>query len=115
MKVNDRKAWDDWKGNNTDPYGNAIFQFAERWANMMEERMSEGEKLEDVATECSCVADTEGITGYMYGAAVAILAQCWVHGETLRWWHNLDCQVENEGEAANKDGTVLNPALITIK
>lgn len=77
--------------------------------------MEKGEKLEDVANECSNEADTEGITGFMYGAAVSVLASCWEHGEELRRWHNLKTQIRDEGEKANESGGVLNPALLNIE
>ena len=69
----------------------------------------------DVANECSNEADTEGITGFMYGAAVSVLASCWEHGEELRRWHNLKTQIRDEGEKANESGGVLNPALLNIE
>ena len=43
-----------------------------------------------------------------------MLAQCGVHGEALRRWHNRDTQIGTEGDKANESGGVLNPALLTI-
>jgi hypothetical protein len=51
----------------------------------------------------------------MYGCAVQMLAGCWIHGEELRRWYNLDTQLGTEGEAANSNGGVLNPVLLNIK
>lgn len=68
----------------------------------------------DNAERCSRKADTDGITGFMYGAAVSALAHFWVYGEELRRWHNKDVQIGNEGDIANETGGVLNPALLTI-
>ena len=48
----------------------------------------------------------EGITGFMYGAAVSILSQCWEYGEYLRKWHNKDYGYDGDG--------VVNPAVITV-
>lgn len=107
MKVKDIKVYEDWKNNNTDGYGSAIFRYAERWADMMEEALSQGLQINDVADRLSHKADTEGITGFMYGAAVSILAQCWEHGEELRRWHNKVYDYDG-------DGTV-NPAILTVK
>ena len=56
--------------------------------------------------------DQEGITGFMYGCAVGILSQVWVHGEQLRRWQNKDTQIGTEGDEANEKGGVLNPALL---
>ena len=117
MNLRDDKAKQDWQtglANNTDPYGRRCFTYAEEWANLMEARMADGESIEDCAKETSHEADTDGITGFMYGAAVSILAGCWEHGEELRRWHNLDTQIRDEGEKANEKGTTLNPALLTI-
>ena len=104
----------DWKEKQTDPYGARIFSYAETWADLMEAEIAKGKKLEDVAKYSSQTADTDGITGYMYGAAVSVLAQAWIHGDQLRRWHNLDTQIGDEGERANEQGGTLNPALLNI-
>lgn len=120
MKTIDQKEYDDWKAKqvdkngNPEPYGLEYFNYAERWANLMEEKMTNGEKLEDIAKSASHEADTSGITDFMYGMAVSILSHCWKYGEQLRQWHNLVTQIHDEGEKANKDGGVLNPALMSF-
>ena len=90
-------------------------RYAARWANLMEQELAKGAKLKDIAKTTSCAADVEGITGFMYGCAVSILAHAWEHGEELRQWHNLSTQLGNEGEKANESGGVLNPALLSIQ
>ena len=114
MKIKDKDGWEEGRKNNEDGYGKAIYDYAERWANLMEEKIANGEKIKDIAQATSCEADTEGITGFMYGAAVSVLSQTWEHGEELRQWSNIDLQIGDEGEKANEEGTVLNPALINI-
>jgi hypothetical protein len=114
MSVADQAAWDEFVARNTDPYGAGVVKFAERWAKLMQVRMSDGAKLEAVAEQASRDADNEGITGFMYGCAVSTLAQTWQHGEELRRWHNLDCQLGTEGDHANETGGVLNPALLSV-
>lgn len=114
MKIKDTEAWLKWEENNKDPYGKAVIDYAKRWAELMEAKMQEGKTLEEIADDCSHQADTEGITGFMYGAAVSVLATSWEHGEELRRWHNLDTQIGDEGEKANESGGVLNPALLNI-
>jgi len=118
MKFKNQEAEEKWnKGleKNSDPYGNAVFVYAKSWAELMEESIDKGNEIQDIAKELSHKADTDGITGFMYGAAVATLAGCWKYGEELREWHNLDAQIGSEGEEANKKGTTLNPALLSIK
>jgi hypothetical protein len=114
MKIGNQENWDKWVEGNKDGYGSAIIRYAEAWANIMEIKMGGGEKIEDIAKEASHTADTEGITGFMYGAAVHVLFTSWEHGDELRRWHNLDTQIGNEGEKANENGGVLNPAVLNI-
>lgn len=114
MKYADESKWNDYVAKNQDFYGAGIIRYAERWANLMEAKMDAGAKLEDIAEAASHEADTDGITGFMYGAAVSTLAPTWIHGEALRKWHNLSTQLGDEGERANAGGGVLNPALLNI-
>jgi hypothetical protein len=115
MTLRDADGWKRSCDANRDGYGGAVMTYAERWARMMEARMAKGERIGDIADECSHLADEEGITGFQYGCAVGILAKVWIHGEALRLWHNLKTQVGDEGKRANESGGVLNPALLTIK
>jgi len=106
IEYSDKQAFEDWKAKNSDGYGACIFKFAESWAKLMQVEMAKGKKLHECAQQASFEADTEGITGFMYGAAVSILSQCWKHGEELRKWHNKDYGHEGDG--------VVNPAVLTI-
>lgn len=115
FEVIDQALWEKCIANNPDAYGSAVNTFAARWAHLMEAKMADGAKLEDIAKETSREADTSGITGFMYGCAVSTLVGVWKHGETLRQWHNLDTQIKDEGERANaKKGAVLNPAVLSF-
>jgi len=122
MTVVDTELWEAGKAANSDPY-------AERWARMMEGAINSVANasgiteldpsfvelnLKTFADDYSHLADVEGITGYIYGAAVSILSKAWIHGESLRRWHNLKTQLRNEGEIANESGGVLNPAVLSI-
>lgn len=91
---------------NKDPCGNAVFKYLIRWADMMEDRISKGESISDMAEETSHEADTEGITGFQYGCAVNILAQTWEYGEELRIWHNSRYGYKGEG--------TVNPAILSF-
>lgn len=107
MKVKDLKKYEDWKNKNKDVYGSCIFSYAEKWANMMEKEIEKGVELSDIAEKLSHDADTEGITGFMYGAAVKVLSNYWIYGEELKKWHNKKYNYEGDG--------VVNPAIINIK
>jgi hypothetical protein len=115
MKLRDEEGWKSYEDKNSkDFYSLGVVNFSKRWAELMEKRIEAGERLEDFAKKTSREADTEGITGFMYGCAVSVLSQFWIYGEELRCWHNLDTQLGDEGEKANEVGTVLNPALLAV-
>ncbi len=114
MTLRDAEAWKKSCEVNSDGYGGAVMTYAERWARLMEGQMAKGKLIAEIAEECSSLADEEGITGFMYGCAVSILSQVWIHGEALRLWHNLHTQIGTEGRAANDNGGVLNPAVLII-
>lgn len=117
ISLADAEAWAVTVEKNKDPYGGACVKFAETWARLMEGAMSRGVRIADCAEKMSSLADVEagGITGFMYGCAVVILAMCWKHGEALRLWHNRTSQLGTEGDKANETGGVLNPALLSFK
>ena len=118
MRIKDgmQAEYDEYKAKNSnDPYSNRCVTYGEEWAALMEKALEGGAKLAAIAKSTSHEADTDGITGFMYGCAVSALARFWEHGEELRRWHNLDVQIGNEGEKANKSGGVLNPALLNIE
>lgn len=115
LKESARADYEKGLANNTDPYGRSCYLYAADWAALMERGIAEGERVADIAQAASREADKRhGVTGFMHGVAVSILAHCWEHGEDLRIWHNLDSQVGTEGEKANESGGVLNPALLAI-
>ena len=90
-------------------YGEMVYTFAERWAELMEKDIElsddPAKAIEENANKREREADTDGITGFMYGYAVNILAQCWEYGEILRRWHNKQYKYDGEG--------VINPAVLT--
>lgn len=107
MKFKNEELWKKAVDNNKDPYGSGVIRYCEKWADLMERRIDKGETVYQCAEETSHLADTEGITGFMYGCAVNILSGVWQYGEDLRKWHNGEYNYEGQG--------VVNPAIITIK
>jgi len=95
------------ENNMKDGYSAGIIRYAERWYGMMEQEMENGATVAEAAERTNHSADTEGITGYMYGCAVQSLCQFWEHGEELRQWHN-------QQYCYNGDG-IINPAIIKIE
>ena len=114
LKSGLESEYQSYKDKNSDPYGSGVVRFGEKWADLMELKLKEGLSVEAIAQDTSHEADSEGITGFMYGCAVQSLAHFWEHGEELRRWHNLKTQLREEGEEANESGGVLNPAVLSI-
>lgn len=102
--------WQTGLDNNQDSYGRGVYDFAERWADLMENDIKACGDAEQAilkyAEKRNREADTNGITGFMYGCAVGILSKVWEWGEILRKWHNKEYQYEGDG--------VVNPAILTI-
>jgi len=108
MLFKDKDLWDLGLSKNTDGYGGAIYEFAKNWALLMQVEISNGKAVKDIAGETSSQADTVGLTGFMYGAAVSVLSACWLYGEDLRKWHNKEYGVSED------ETGVVNPAILTI-
>ena len=110
IKKGMEEAYKEGYNNNLDPYGHGVYTYLERWADSMEELITAGKDPEDVIKEdadrLSSIADTEGITGFMYGCAVNILSHVWEYGEILRIWHNNRYNYSGDG--------CVNPAIITV-
>ena len=115
IELRDAEAWAKCKANNEDPYGGRCVRYAEEWARLMQVRTANGETVAECADELSHLADDDGITGFMYGAAVSMLAKCWKHGEELRRWNNRETQIGTEGDEMNESGGVLNPAVLNVR
>lgn len=114
MEIKDIDKWNSYKSKNKDSYGLEIIRYAERWADLMESEMDKGKSLDSCAEETSRNADVNGISGFMYGAAVKTLYDVWAHGESLAAWHNKRTQITDEGDDATKNGRVLDPSLLKI-
>lgn len=115
MQIKNQEQWNSYLVNNRGGYGEAVISYAKRWANMLEDALRSGEhgdKMEKVLSavgdETSHKADTEGITGFMYGAAVQILSECWQYGDELRVWHNASYGI------GSNETRVVNPALLGV-
>lgn len=106
IELKNIEGWNKSKSINTDGYGSCVLEYAEGWAKLMQSEISKGKELKDIAQPTSFELGFLGITGYMYGAAVSILSQCWKYGEELRKWHNKEYNHEGDG--------VVNPAIMTL-
>lgn len=82
-----------------DGLNNAVISYAERWADMMEQRISDGASVSEAAAQTRYEANQENLSWFMYGNAVRLLSNFWEHGEGLRQWQqesNRPRQVQQE-------------------
>lgn len=81
-----REEYEKYKeANKDDAYSNRVVTYGEYWAELMEGDIEEkGVLTKKDAEAASDEADTDGITGFMYGAARQALVYFWVYGEALR-------------------------------
>lgn len=110
FKDDEAKAkWEQWvEINSHNGYSLGVVTYARRWAKYMQHLMTKHNKaIYQIADKASHVTDIEGITGFMYGCAVAMLSECWKYGEELRRWNNKEWGQED------CDG-VVNPAVLTV-
>jgi hypothetical protein len=115
IELIDQQAWQADKDSCAgDDYSLAIVEFAERWARLMQSQISQGKTISEIAKQTENEADTEVITGHMYGQAVYLLSKHWIHGEALRTWHNIRVSPNSDGLLANLEGEVINPAVFRI-
>lgn len=90
-------------------YVQCIIDYANAWADEMEKALEKGEPISGSWERIGHEVDRRpefGVSGYMYGMAVQILATYWIHGDILRVLHN--AQYGHHGEG------VVNPAILTI-
>ena len=71
---------------NQDGRNNAVISYAERWADMMEQQISNGASVAEAAAQTRYEANQENLSWFMYGNAVHVLVNFWDHGEELRQW-----------------------------
>lgn len=69
-----------------DVRNNAVISYAERWADMMEQRISNGTSVSEAAAQTRYEANQENLSWFMYGNAVRVLVNFWDHGEELWQW-----------------------------
>lgn len=108
MAIKDEEKWKSYLQNNNEPYGKRVLSYAHDWARLMERAVvMKGQTVEECADETSHIADYDGITGFMHGAAVKVLVDVWYYGDALKEWHNAKHGVPG-------DKGVINPAVFSI-
>lgn len=98
--------YEEYVNKNYDFYGNGVIVAAALWAKAIDD----GEPFENAIR----AADKMGITGFMAGCAAESIAHYHPRGDEFRRWWNKKHQIKDEGDKANDDGTILNPAILSI-
>ena len=106
IEISNEELWNGMKDKNKDPYGKCVMDYAEAWAKLMQVEIAKGKTVVEVAGPAEKLLGYFGITGFMYGAAINTLANCWKHGEELRVYHN--------NKYGHKGKGTVNPAVITV-
>jgi len=113
MPIVKMEEWNHQVKINDDPYGGACVKVAQRVMEILDEEPGEFD-----CHKIICRADDEandgGITGFMAGCVASMVSEVHSRGKEFREKWNIDNQIGTEGEKANKKGTVLNPALLTL-
>ena len=106
---------EDWEGcveNNKDPYGKACVDVARRVMELLDEQ--EEFDTHAIIVQADKDVGAGGITGFMAGAVASMVSQCHSRGDEFRRAWNTDTAIGDEGEKANEEGGVINPALLVI-
>lgn len=86
FSITNPERWGQYiKANRSDT---CALEFAARWANLMENAMSKGAKLRDVADSTSQEAAYEGMSGKVGEFATTALTEVWEHGNELKAMRN---------------------------
>lgn len=113
MPITDKEKWQSWVDNNKDSYGKACVDVAREVMNILDE-----DKPFDphrIICDADNKIDAGGITGFMAGCVAQMVSQCHSRGEEFRRAWNTQYQIKDEGDKANEEGGVLNPALLVVK
>lgn len=86
FSVIDSEGWEILMKKNNESGWPMINSYVSRWANLMEQRMALGEKIEDIAEMTSLEADDDKVLSMIYTQAVYILSRVWKYKEEFRRW-----------------------------
>lgn len=107
--IKDQEKWDEYVKINVDDYSKCCVDVARR----VMEILDENKDFDCHALLCQADIDDD-LTGFMAGCVASMVSQCHSRGEEFRKKWNIANGIQDEGEKANKEGGILNPALITI-
>ncbi len=114
MPIIKQEKWDNVVTiNNDEPYGACCVNVARRVMEILDEE--EGD-FDTHSIICRADGETKagGITGFMASMVASMVSQLHSRGEEFRKKWNIDNQIKDEGEKANKSGGTLNTAILNI-
>lgn len=107
--------WQKWVDVNNDPYGKCCVDVAREVMHLLDIPEYRDFDCHEIIICAEKNIGESGITGFMAGAVASMVSHCHSRGEEFRKKWNIETQIGNEGERANeKDGAILNPALLNI-
>lgn len=84
LEVTDQSEWDRiTEVNSKDFYSARCVSYAVDWGRLMQFQIADGQTVAQCQEKCSHLADVDGITGFMHGAAKQMLCRLWKHGAEL--------------------------------
>ena len=106
--MKETEIWETCKRvNSEDAYSKAVIRYTIIWTQYMEYLIQKyGMKISEIWDRCSNLADVDGVTGFMYGAAASIISRVWQYGEEFRKYYNSKWNYSGPG--------TVNPAVLTI-
>ena len=114
MKLKDKDGWEDCVKINDDPYGKAAVDVARRVMEAIDDCLPI-KNCNALISEADNDPVNGGITGFQAGCVAQMVYLYHERGEEFRRAWNIETQIRDEGEMANKkDGATLNPALMII-
>jgi hypothetical protein len=107
MRARDSKGWAEWvRRNQASDVDRGVVSLAERWADLMEQRLvgdGQGQALmtdfADIAERSGDEAGANGASETVYHRAANALVLYWEHGSLLkRWWELRAGQRQTSGD-----------------
>lgn len=110
MPITKMDEWEECKRKNADPYGGSAIKATERAMEILDEESGDFE-ANDIIHRAN--RDSEADLTYFLASCVAqMIATFHSRGEEFRTKWNLENQIRDEGERANKNGGTPNTAVL---
>lgn len=115
MPIIKQKEWNQTVACNKDSYDKVIADISLKAMEILDTIMDRDYDCYDIIKQAYKETGHKGITGFMVGLIAESISYFYSDGDTFRRKWNLKLQYIDEGEKANKEGTILNPATIMVE